>query len=215
MLEVKGLNSLTFGFSKDDAETTDFFSAGWSEHLPAERAKTLTAEGYKLQEVYPTYQLNLGEADGGTFLLGNNQDGWTDPIPWDADGLTIEGELETLYGAANVVSVEANDDFTILFDKDFKARLDADFSELENAVSPFIIPVASAEEGERDPGQERIEELDGMHDDEGLGEFDLTSPGGQTKQFFASVNLQDIGGSNNEATSWGVELTLNGETTKL
>jgi hypothetical protein len=43
--EIGGLNSFAWGGTKTDADTTGFDSQGWSEHLPAQRGRTLTLEG--------------------------------------------------------------------------------------------------------------------------------------------------------------------------
>lgn len=48
--EVKGLNSLTFNKSKNDADTTDFKSAGNAEHIVASRSRSVTLEGFYLED---------------------------------------------------------------------------------------------------------------------------------------------------------------------
>jgi hypothetical protein len=49
-VEVLGLNTLGFGSGKEDRDTTDFKSVGWAEHLVAQRSRTLTLEGYHLED---------------------------------------------------------------------------------------------------------------------------------------------------------------------
>ena len=120
--EIKGINSIGFTFDKEDAETTDFDSEGWAEHIPAERGRSLTLEGFFLE----------------------------DP---------------------------AN--------------------------------------GTRDSGQDEVEDLADEVGHDGIEEFTLKSPGGTEKYFDASVNIQDIGGANNEPTSWGAELTVTGQVSEV
>lgn len=63
----------------------------------------------------------------------------------------------------------------------------------------------------RDEGQQAVESLAELIGPESLGEFRLTSPAGTMKTFFASANIGDIGGGNDDATSWGVTLTVSGK----
>lgn len=119
--QITGLNTLTFGSDKEDADTTSFDSEGHNEHLPASRGNTLSMEGF--------------------------------------------------------YKVDPND-------------------------------------GSRDEGQEAVEELADKVGPDGLGQFRLTDPGGNAREFSASAVLSDIGGGNNDATSWGAELTVSGAVTK-
>lgn len=67
--------------------------------------------------------------------------------------------------------------------------------------------------GARDPGQQAIEEAAELIGLDSLVDFTLISPGGTTRTFKASVNLGDIGGGNNDPTSWGCSLTISGKVT--
>jgi predicted secreted protein len=49
-VEIKGLNSLTFDSEKNDADITDFDSQGNNEHLVASRGKSLSVEGFYLED---------------------------------------------------------------------------------------------------------------------------------------------------------------------
>ncbi len=49
-ITIGGINSFTLSTSKDNAETTTFDSAGWGEHIPAERTKSVSLEGYYLED---------------------------------------------------------------------------------------------------------------------------------------------------------------------
>jgi hypothetical protein len=52
---IAGLKSIAIDTSETDAETTDFDSGGWAEHLAAERSATVTLSG-----------LYVEDADSGT-----------------------------------------------------------------------------------------------------------------------------------------------------
>jgi len=49
-LEIKGVTSLTFNPTKNDADTTDFDSEGVLEHLPASRGLAFTMGGFRLED---------------------------------------------------------------------------------------------------------------------------------------------------------------------
>lgn len=120
--KINGIDTLTFGGDKEDADDTDFNSQGWNEHMVVERSKSLTLEGKYLE----------------------------DP-----------------------------------------------------------------DTGDRDPGQEAVEDLGEKIGYDSLGQFRLTSPGGKIRIFKASVNIGDIGGGHNDKTSWSAELTISGPITKI
>lgn len=63
----------------------------------------------------------------------------------------------------------------------------------------------------RDEGQGLVEALAEKIGPESLGQFRITNPAGTAKTFMASANIGDIGGGNDDATSWGVTLTVSGK----
>ncbi len=67
--------------------------------------------------------------------------------------------------------------------------------------------------GDRDPGQEMVEQVAKMTGNNSLGNFKVTSPGGKIKKFLASAKVSS-GGSHNEAMSWQVELQVSGKPTE-
>ena len=86
-----------------------------------------------------TWDLYLGGADGGTFTLS---DGTTDTgaIAYDTNNTTIQSELETIYGAGEVIIEGAGGIFTITFSLTVGASgLNATFTNLTNAVNPYIL----------------------------------------------------------------------------
>lgn len=121
-VEIKGLSTLTFSNGKNDADTTDFNSDGWEEHIVASRNAELAIEGMYLED------------------------------PSD---------------------------------------------------------------GSRDPGQEAVETLSETMGNDSLGDFKLVSPGGTGKRFYASAQIGDVGGGNDDPTSWGATLTRSGQSTAI
>ncbi|PKM78538.1 MAG: hypothetical protein CVU90_02025 [Firmicutes bacterium HGW-Firmicutes-15] len=117
--EIKELNTVTFGSSKNDADTTTFTDGGWNTHIVTSRGRTCKLEGfYVIDEV--TKARNPGQAavdalnnaigyaslgefkvvfpddTNKTFLasvnlidLGGGND---DGLPWGAE-LTVSGEV--------------------------------------------------------------------------------------------------------------------------
>lgn len=49
--------------SKEDANTYDFDSGGWEEHIPIKRGYSLTVSGYRLEDV------SVGTRDAGQVIL--------------------------------------------------------------------------------------------------------------------------------------------------
>lgn len=66
-------------------------------------------------------------------------------------------------------------------------------------------------DGSRDPGQEAVEALGKLVGPAGLGYFTVTSPGGNTIRFQASVEVTLAGGGHNDAAAWQAVLQINGE----
>lgn len=117
-----GLNTFTFSNSKEDAETTDFCSDGYAEHMVASRGLEITAEGFYLED--PTT-------------------------------------------------------------------------------------------GDRSAGQLAIEELAEKVGNDSLGDFKLVSPAGSGRRFYSSVMVGDVGGGNDDPTTWGFTLTVSGKPTVI
>lgn len=66
--------------------------------------------------------------------------------------------------------------------------------------------------GDRDPGQQAIEELADLIGPEANGHFRVKSPGGLTDTFFATVSdVGPFGGSKTDLATWGATLTVNGQ----
>ena len=69
--------------------------------------------------------------------------------------------------------------------------------------------------GDLDKGQELINDAGSKMGQDSLIKFQLTDPGGNTKEFEATVNLADQGGGNDDPTSWGADLDVSGQPTDV
>lgn len=65
-------------------------------------------------------------------------------------------------------------------------------------------------DGTRDAGQDLCEDYALLLGEDAVKQFRITSPAAQTKVFKAAVGIGDIGGGNNDPTSWSVSLTVQG-----
>jgi hypothetical protein len=120
--KVGGINTFTLTNDKEDADTTDFDSQGYAEHMVAQRANEISFEGFYLE----------------------------DP---------------------------------------------ADKS--------------------RDAGQEFIEDSAETVGPESIVPLRITSPSGNAKEYMGSFAVGDVGGGNNDPTSWGASYTVSGKPTKV
>jgi hypothetical protein len=68
-------------------------------------------------------------------------------------------------------------------------------------------------DGSRDPGQEAIETLANGMGLNSLGQFRITSPGGNTETFMASAEVTRGSGGNNDAATWQASVTISGAVT--
>jgi predicted secreted protein len=117
-LTIGGLRTLTLDNGKTDADTTDFDSGGWAEHMVAERSGTITLAGLYLedadsgardagQERCEELALLVGAASLGSFQVttpggtvksftasvnvSGPSGGHNDPAAWSAT-LTLSGQ---------------------------------------------------------------------------------------------------------------------------
>lgn len=69
--------------------------------------------------------------------------------------------------------------------------------------------------GERDPGQEAVEDLGERMGPASVGSFRMTSPGGNRWKFLATVEVTSPGGGgNNDMSAWNAKFSKTGATTK-
>lgn len=100
---IKGLNSLTHSPSSTDAETTDFDSAGHSEHMKAERGDSWTLAGFHLEDV-STGTRDPGQAavEALAELMGNSSLGTFRITSPGGNTITFDASAEvTLAGGGN------------------------------------------------------------------------------------------------------------------
>jgi hypothetical protein len=120
--KVGGINTFTLSNDKEDADTTDFDSDGYSEHIVAGRSNEITFEGFFLedpadgtrdlgqQEIEDLAVLVGTEATGqtkitspggkakiytGSFGVGDVGGGNNDPTAWGAT-MTVSGKPEVV-----------------------------------------------------------------------------------------------------------------------
>lgn len=66
--------------------------------------------------------------------------------------------------------------------------------------------------GDRDAGQELVEDACAEVGDDSHYDFRITSPGGTVRTFTAYFNVSEPGGGNNDKTGWGFTATRSGAT---
>jgi hypothetical protein len=67
----------------------------------------------------------------------------------------------------------------------------------------------------RDPGQQAVEAAGNAIGASSLYPIRITTPGGTVKTFQASVTIGDMGGGNNDASSWGATFVVSGSITSV
>ena len=67
--------------------------------------------------------------------------------------------------------------------------------------------------GNRDPGQQAVESLALAVGLTSLGQFRITSPGGNTATFMASAEVTRAGGGNNDPATWQAVVRVSGAVT--
>lgn len=108
--------------------------------------------------------------------------------------------------------------FTISSDKE-----DADTTDFDNeGYASHIVASRSNEitfegfyiedtaNGDRDPGQEAVDDYSELIGPEAMGNIRMTSPAGKVRQWTGSFGTGDIGGGVNDPTSWGATFTPSG-----
>lgn len=69
--------------------------------------------------------------------------------------------------------------------------------------------------GVRDAGQAYIETKAEAVGPGAMAKLRITSPGGKAKQYNGSFSVGDVGGGNNDSTSWGANFTVSGKPTAV
>lgn len=68
--EIKGLNTFSISFEKNDADTTTFASQGWNEHLVSSRSGEITLDGLFLEDASGTRDPGQSAVEALSLLIG-------------------------------------------------------------------------------------------------------------------------------------------------
>lgn len=123
--------------------------------------------------------------------------------PNGGSAFTVIGGIDTF----KLTSDETDADRTVFTDNGFPRHWVAARG---NGLTLNGKRLQNPDTGSRDAGQAAAETLAGAVAYESLGTFKATDPGGVSKTFEASCKLADIGGGNNDTTSWGLEIKVSG-----
>lgn len=136
-----------------------------------------------------------------TFEIGDGDPGGT-------------GEVYTEIGGINTMTIgrEAEDTDTTTFESAGNAEHEVMQRGRTFEVEGFYLEDVA--DGTRDPGQEMVETVGDAVGTNSLRNLRITSPGGTTLTQQVSVEVGDVGGGNNDKTSWSATFTRSGATTK-
>ena len=212
--EIGGLNSFAWGGTKTDADTTGFDSQGWGEHLPAQRGRTLTLQGSYLEVPKENGQFiaRIKVLTGAVTASGNV----TITLNEIEDITVAVIEYDTVREVATKIAQSINDEtdwsaYSIGDTLTVKHTSGEAFTVSFEDTGTTGVTVKSAVTGDRDEGQEAVDALCTKIGSDSIAQFRKTSPGGTVETFYASAEMADVGGGNNDTTSWGVTLTISGK----
>lgn len=233
-LAIRGINSFTVAPSKTDADTSDFGSGGFNEHVPAARGNTITLEGFHMESDGAATAATLT-----THLLGTNNDltytcantgtggnaitlAYVDPgIPDQTLSVNVTGNAVTVNLATNGASAITST--AALIKAAVEAAADPTAGELlitypsgsngSGVVTAMAITnlAGGDTDGGRDPGQARCEVLAGGVGPDYIGYFRMYTPGGTRWDYAGTVQVDGPGGSTNDAASWKATVVVTGQ----
>lgn len=70
-IQIGGINNFTPDRAKDDADTSDFDSGGWAEHLPASRGLSISLDGFYLEDAAGARDLGQARVEALAQLVDN------------------------------------------------------------------------------------------------------------------------------------------------
>lgn len=118
------------------------------------------------------------------------------------------GGIESL-----TLSFDAEDVETTDFDTNgYQTHLIASRSQEIEIEGSYIV---DPQTGDRDAGQQLVEDLAEKVGYESLGKFRIMNPAGKVTEFLASVTLGDQGGGLKDKAGWGATLKVSGKPTKI
>lgn len=98
-VEIGGINSFSPDRSKDDADTTDFNSGGWAQHLPAQRGLSVTLDGFFLEDDAGVRDAGQARVEEVAQIVGHTGlVGFRITSPATAGNNQISGEASFNYG---------------------------------------------------------------------------------------------------------------------
>jgi hypothetical protein len=130
-------------------------------------------------------------------------------------GTQIATPVFTVIKGLNTLSFSNDKSDTETTDFDSNGRAEHMVTERSNELSVEGYFLEDSTTKGRDPGQQAVETAGNAVGSTSLYPIRLTSPGGTVKTFQASVNVGDVGGGNNDATSWGATFTVSGAITTV
>jgi hypothetical protein len=99
-------------------------------------------------------------------------------------------------------------------DNDSNGRAEHIVSQRGDSWSLAGYSLEDVADGTRDAGQEAVEELATAIGLSSLGQFRLTSPGGNTATFLGSAEVTTAGGGHNDAAAWSATVEVSGPVTR-
>lgn len=232
-LEIKGIHAFSVAAQKQDADTTDFESAGRNEHVVASRGTTITLEGYFLESSVATKaslttnlllvnnDMKFEAATTGTggnlvhieFLGGTGDSTLITTVTGNLVSVQLAKTAGTITSIASAVkaSIEAAADPT-------HGQLTITYPPGNNGVGTMkamadTYLAGGAANGGRDMGQAKCESLANVVSTTAQGTFRFITPGLTRWDFDATVDVEGPGGDTNAAASWKATLTVTGAIT--
>jgi hypothetical protein len=130
-------------------------------------------------------------------------------------GTQIATPVYTVVKGLNTLTFSSDKEDTETTDFDNDGRPEHVVSQRSNELSIEGFYLEDAATKGRDPGQQAVEAAGNAIGLTSLYPIRVTSPGGTIKTFQASVTVGDVGGGNNDATSWGATFTVSGAITTV
>lgn len=217
--EIGGINSFTWSGSKTDADTTGFDSGGWAAHLTAQRGRTLTLQGNYLEVPKENGQFiaRIKVLTGAVTASGNVTVTLNESVADNITVAVVKDDTVRTVATKMAKAIDTDTDWIAYSVGDtvtVRHTSGGDFT-VSVPAGTTGVTVKCAVTGDRDDGQEAVDALCTGIGADSIAQFRKTSPGGTVETFYASAEMGDIGGGDNDTTSWGVTLTISGMVTRL
>lgn len=130
----------------------------------------------------------------------------TDPLATVPTGTPVW----TKVGGVNTFTISSDKEDADTTDFDSVGHSEHIVASRSNEITFEGFFIEDQTDGSRDAGQEAVEDYADKIGPESIAKIRLTSPGGKVRQFNGSFVTGDVGGGNNDATSWGASFTPSG-----